>query len=68
MENDSKTMSLIKKDFENGNKHSVLSALKKFGTTELRRIVSRLKKQGLNVCSEWQEYDGKRFKIYWLGA
>lgn len=57
----------IKKYFEMGGVLSVQEAFRKFHTTELRKIVCRLKKAGLNIVSEYTESNGSRFKKYWLG-
>lgn len=42
----------IAKHFQEGGSLTVLEALRLYHSTELRRIVSRLKKQGLNIISE----------------
>jgi hypothetical protein len=42
----------ILKHFQRGDSLTVLEALKLYHTTELRRVVSRLKKQGFNIISE----------------
>ncbi len=42
----------IKQYFLDGGVLTVKSALLKFGTTELRRVVSRLRKQGMDIASE----------------
>lgn len=56
----------IKKCFEMGGKLSVQDAFRRFHTTELRKIVCRLKKAGLNIVSEYKKGDGVIFKEYWL--
>lgn len=56
----------IKKCFEMGGKLSVQDAFYRFHTTELRKIVCRLKRAGYNIASEWIEKDGSRFKEYFL--
>lgn len=56
----------IKKCFEMGGKLTVQAAFSRFHTTELRKIVCRLKAAGLNIVSEYKESNGSRFKEYWL--
>jgi len=51
--------------FVNGGSLTVLLALDYFGTTELRRVVSRLKKQGLNIKSE--SVKGQTYHRYYIG-
>lgn len=46
---------------------TVLSVLKKVGTIEARHFIARLKKQGMDIKSQWKVgNDGKRFKSYSL--
>lgn len=51
-----------------GGSLTVLECWKKFHTTELRKIVSRInQKHGWKlISSDWVEFDGKRFKRYHL--
>lgn len=56
----------IKKCFEMGGVLTVQTAFSRFHTTELRKIVCRLKKAGYNIVSEYVEERGSRFKNYWL--
>lgn len=54
-----------------GGRLTVKTAWKKFGTSEFRRIVSRLKKKGYKFGSRWMEGttpDGRqvRFKEHFL--
>jgi phosphoribulokinase len=56
----------IKKCFEMGGKLTVQDAFHRFSTTELRKIVCRLKKSGLNIVSQYTQANGYRFKEYWL--
>jgi len=56
----------IKKCFEMGGRLTVQAAFHRFRTTELRRIISRLRKAGMNISDEWKEADGVRFKEYYL--
>lgn len=53
----------VEKWLKSGNRITVLLALRLFGTTELRRIISRL---SFKVNSVWREENGKRFKVYFL--
>lgn len=52
----------------NGGTLSVLKALHLFHTTELRKIVSRLKRKGMNIVSELVENldTGDHYKEYWI--
>lgn len=56
----------IKKCFEMGGKLTVQAAFSRFHTTELRRIVSRLRKAGYNIADEWVEAGGVRYKQYFI--
>lgn len=56
----------IKKCFEMGGKLTVQQAFSRFHTTELRKIVSRLKRAGYNIADEWKERNGVRFKEYFI--
>lgn len=56
----------IKKCFEMGGRLTVQEAFHRFHTTELRKIVCRLKKAGYNITDRWIEKNGNRFKQYGL--
>ena len=56
----------IKKCFEMGGRLTVQAAFYRFHTTELRRIISRLRKAGMKIIDEWKEANGVRFKEYFL--
>jgi len=45
---------------------SVKTTWRETGTTELRYYVALLKKEGLDILSEWVTKEGNRFKEYWL--
>lgn len=50
-----------------GGTLTVLQALKRFKTTELRKVNCRLKNKGHVIVSVWHEENGKRkFKVYKL--
>lgn len=34
-------------------------------TTETRKIISRLRRKGMDIRDEWMENEGRRFKQYW---
>jgi len=53
----------VEKWLKSGNRITVMTCLKMFGTTELRRIISRMP---FKVNSVWIEESGKRFKVYFL--
>lgn len=59
----------IRAHFEQGGSLTVQAAIQRYNTTELRRIVSRLRKIGMNIGSQWIEVvtkDGRtqRVKVY----
>jgi len=49
--------------FLDGNSLTVKEA-QRFGTTELRKVVSRLIEKGWPIISEWEQDGDKRFKRY----
>lgn len=50
-----------------GGTLTVLQALKRFKTTELRKVNCRLKNKGHVIVSVWHEENGKRkYKLYKL--
>ena len=53
---------------KSGYSLTVLSCWQIFHTTELRRIVSRLKKEGHKITGTMQELNGRRFKSYKYAA
>lgn len=55
--------SQVEKHLLSGKKITVLLALELYGTTELRRIISRMP---FKVNSMWCEENGKRFKKYFI--
>lgn len=66
MEQQETNLSKVKAAFNSGLKLTVLSALALCNTTELRVYVTQLIREGLDIKSQWQEKNGKRFKLYWL--
>lgn len=53
--------------FKAGKTVTVLSVLKEVHTLELRKFVSRLKRKGMDIKSQWVTApNGKRFKEYSL--
>jgi hypothetical protein len=54
----------VLKHFKAGGSLTVLECLRLYHTTELRRIVSRLKKTGLNIIGK--PVSGETFKQYFL--
>ncbi len=58
----------IKNGFEAGKTLTVLDALNQFRTIELRKYVSMLRKEGLNIQDRWVSKNGKRFKEYFKGV
>jgi hypothetical protein len=49
-----------------GNSITVLEGLRLFRTTETRRIISRLKKNGFVFLENWVKRNGKRHKRWKL--
>jgi hypothetical protein len=54
--------------FIDGDQLTTLTALQKFRTLELRKIVADLRAAGVPVADQWQKNtsSGKRFKLYFL--
>jgi hypothetical protein len=53
--------------FKAGGTLTVQQAFHMFHTTELRKIVSRLRKNGMNIISELIDaLNGDQYKEYWL--
>lgn len=58
---------LVKEQLNAGRRISVISVLNSVGTTECRKIVSDLKKEGMSIESEKViSPKGKIHKEYWL--
>lgn len=58
--------SKIKDLLEAGARISVGSVWRILRTTEARHFIAQLKKEGLNILSEWVTKGDNRFKEYWL--
>jgi hypothetical protein len=59
----------IKAHLLKGKTLTVLQAIKQYHTTELRKVICRLKNQGVDIVGEWHEENGKRkYKIYRLNG
>lgn len=57
----------VKRHLEAGLKITVLQCIKLYGSTELRRIINRLKKRGMNILSEPYIENGRvKYHIYSL--
>jgi len=57
----------ISQHFKEGNSLTVVETLQLFQTIELRKIVSTLRRQGMEIKDEWMESSkGKRYKRYFL--
>jgi ACT domain-containing protein len=50
--------------FQNGAHLTVQICFRMYHTTELRKVVTRLRRQGYNIVGE--KLDGKNYKTYWL--
>lgn len=60
------TETQIKQAFERGEKLTVIKALQKYSTYELKHYVMLLRKTGMQITDEWKSNDRKRWKVYWL--
>ena len=49
-----------------GVRVTTMSILFTIGTSELRKYLSDLRKEGLIIRDKWIEKDGKHFKQYWI--
>jgi|WetSurMetagenome_2_1015567.scaffolds.fasta_scaffold1212198_2 hypothetical protein len=57
----------VKRHLLNGGKISCLTCYRKYHTFDLRRIISRLRKEdGLNIANRWVKGKNNRYKEYWL--
>lgn len=63
-------METIKKeilsDLTNGKRLTVLDGLKMYSTIDLRKYISLIKKDGINIESKWISKNGKHFKEYFI--
>lgn len=61
------TKDKIKDLFLTGQTLTSCGAAKDFLTADLRRIITTLKKEGLDITDKWvTSKEGKRYKEYWL--
>jgi predicted TPR repeat methyltransferase len=51
---------------ETGEKYTVVDFLRYAHTTESRKIISDLKKEGFEIKSTWKSGNGKKWKEYYL--
>lgn len=58
----------ILKALINGQKLTVLSAVKKFNTVDLRKRISELRREGFKINDEWcvNNSTKSRYKSYWI--
>jgi hypothetical protein len=57
---------IIRMMLENGSRITVAQGNRVAQTTETRKIVSRLREQGIEVKDFWMVKDGRRFKYYYI--
>lgn len=62
----SKAKARIKTAFESGMRMTTAQGNRIGQTVDFRKIVSRLKREGLEIKSFWNEQDGRRWKTYYL--
>lgn len=60
------TKNQIKAAFEEGERLTVRSTYRSYGTFELKHYVMLLRKAGMQIVDEWKSNDRKRWKVYWL--
>ncbi len=60
------TREQIKNGLEAGKTLTVVSALNEYRTIDLRKYISDLRKEGMNIQDRWVEKNGKRFKEYFV--
>jgi hypothetical protein len=53
---------------EEGNTLTAFDGFTKFGIVSIRDYISMLRREGVEIVSEWRESldTGKRFKEYWI--
>lgn len=51
---------------ETGAKYTVVDFLRYANTTEARKVISVLKREGYDIKSNWKSGRGKRWKEYYL--
>lgn len=57
----------VKRHLEAGLSITVLQCIKLYGSTELRRIICRLRKSGMNIGDTWYYENGrKKYKVFKL--
>lgn len=58
----------IEQHFRDGGTLTVLEALQQYHTSELRRVVSRLRpvfwKEGFDIDGKYESFEGARYKRY----
>lgn len=60
--------SAILKALVNGQRLTVLDAVRKFNTVELRKLVSELRRDGFKINDEWcvNKKTKSRYKVYFI--
>ena len=56
----------IKTLFMAGRVLTVDSIWRTVHTSEARKRISELRREGMDIVDDWKTVDGRRFKIYWL--
>lgn len=51
---------------ETGEKYTVVDFLRYANTTEGRKLISSLRRQGYDIKSNWRSGNGKKWKEYYL--
>ena len=64
--NSENNLKAIRTQLQRGWRITVQSVLSSVGTQELRHYISILRREDLNIKSEWVSKNGKHFKEYYL--
>jgi len=56
----------IKRHLLAGGKISQLAALRDFGCMRLADVIYKLRREGLNIVTDWRTQRGKQFAVYRL--
>lgn len=65
MDHQQTNLQRVKSALESGLKLTVLTAISICETVDLRKYISILKKDGMDIKSEWIQKGSKSFKRYW---
>lgn len=66
MKTNETNLAKVRNALNSGLRLTVLSAISICSTVDLRKYVSMLRKEGLNIQNEWVQKGNKSYKVYWL--